>query len=117
MAASNFVGGRLLATCLRLPRVSTADMASDHPAAILVFPKLIVDTANGLDTVVRISNVSDTPINVYCFYVNATPQVLLRRTATSAFRIERRLPRDIGGRATGGTCIPKWQETDFHHSV
>ena len=43
-----------------LPVRAAADIASDHPAAILVFPKLIVDTTNGLDTMVRISNVSET---------------------------------------------------------
>ena len=65
---------------------ATADVASDHPAAILVFPKLLVDTANGLDTLIRISNVSDTAINVYCFYVNATPQCSLEDGDHRAFR-------------------------------
>src|SRR5690606_28081403 len=46
-------GARLLAIALLAvvaPVRAMADIASDHPAAILVFPKLVVDTANGLDT-------------------------------------------------------------------
>lgn len=57
-----------------------ADVASDEPAAILVFPKIVVDISmpqiappNRIDTLIRVSNTSDTPITMQCFYVNATP--------------------------------------------
>jgi hypothetical protein len=90
---------------------ATADIASDHPAAILVFPKLLVDTANGLDTMVRISNVSDTPINVYCFYVNATPQCSIPQG--DCFPDRRTCSAVIGTQTFVGECFPQWQPTDF----
>jgi hypothetical protein len=91
---------------------AVADVASDHPAAILVFPKLLVDTANGLDTLVRITNVADTPINVKCFYVNATPKCSLDQ-ATSCFPNRNACFRDVNGTLVPGMCLPQWQETDF----
>ena len=98
-----------LTIVLGMPLAAAAEIGSDHPAAILVFPKLLVDTANGLDTLIRISNVSDTPINVYCFYVDTTPQCSFT-DGTSCFPNKSTCER-IG--ATGGTCIAQWQETDF----
>jgi len=102
----------LLAIGLAGPRAVRAEIGSDHPAAILVFPKLLVDTADGVDTLIRISNVSDTPINVYCFYVNATPQCPLA-DATSCFPNETQCFRDVGGVMRAADCQPQWQETDF----
>lgn len=88
-----------------------ADIASDHPAAILVFPKLLVDTANGLDTLIRMSNVSDTPINVYCFYVNATP--ICSIPGGSCFPNQLSCQATIGGQIFIGSCLDNWQPNDF----
>jgi hypothetical protein len=104
----------LLCVGLAVPRSLTADVASDHPAAILVFPKILVDTTRELNTLIRLSNVSDTSINVYCFYVNATPQCSLGLdTATSCFPNKLSCFADVGGTEHGGECQAKWQETDF----
>ena len=102
----------MLAVGLGAARPAAADVASDHPAAILVFPKLIVNTTEGLDTVVRITNVSDTPLNVYCFYVNATPQCSLEE-GTSCFPNHLACLGQIEGQTNPGICLSKWQETDF----
>jgi hypothetical protein len=88
-----------------------ADIASDHPAAILVWPKLLVDTVNGLDTLIRLSNVSDTAIDVYCFYVNATP--ICSVTGGSCFPNQLSCQAEVGGQMFLGTCIPNWQPNDF----
>lgn len=88
-----------------------ADIASDHPAAILVFPKLLVDTANGIDTVVRISNVSESPLNVYCFYVNATPTCPI--PGGSCFPNGLFCQGTIGGSPAVLPCKPNWQPNDF----
>ena len=81
-----------------------AQVASDRPAAILVFPKVIIDT-NGpdgrLDTFITISNVSAQPLNVLCYYINATP---LCDNRTGACFPER---------TCTGNCLPQWQQTDF----
>jgi hypothetical protein len=106
------VAALLLMAALAVPRAATADVGSDHPAAILVFPKLLVDTVNGIDTLIRVTNVSSTAINVKCFYVNATPQCSLE-DATSCFPDRLSCFREVGGQLLPGTCFPQWQETDF----
>ncbi len=90
---------------------ASADIASDHPAAILVFPKLLVDTANGLDTLIRIGNVSDTPLNVYCFYTNVTPTCTI--PGGSCFPDQLSCSAIVGGQTFIGGCLPQWQPTDF----
>src|SRR4051812_15130040 len=97
----------ILVTACVVPSSGHADVASDHPAAILVFPKLLVDTANGIDTLIRVTNVSSTAINVKCFYVNATPQCSLEN-ATTCFPDRLSCFRDVGGQLIPGTCFPQW---------
>lgn len=99
----------IIATAVALAGVrplplEAAEITSDHPAAVLVFPKILVDTegADGrLDTFVTISNVSTQPINVLCYYVNATPVC----------------PTGNGECFPENTCsvacLPQWQQTDF----
>ncbi|GIW41755.1 MAG: hypothetical protein KatS3mg076_2332 [Candidatus Binatia bacterium] len=84
-----------------------ADVQSDQAAAIVVFPKLVVDTSNGVDTIVRLANRSNTPLTVNCFYVNATPRCVNGegRCITDA--------RFLDEPECTGTCEPQWQETDF----
>jgi hypothetical protein len=85
-----------------------ADVISDQAAAILVFPKLVVDTASPpatdrgrVDTLIRISNTSDTPISMWCFYVDVTPQC----SNLSGSCLE--------PITCTGICQQYWQETDF----
>jgi hypothetical protein len=108
--------GRMLAAAAVALGVSVgagarADIASDHPAAILVFPKLLVDTATGLDTLIRIGNVSDTPLDVYCFYVNATP--ICSIPGGSCFPSQLSCQAEIGGQVFIGSCLDNWQPNDF----
>ena len=94
-----------------------ADVASDQPGAILVFPKILVYTATPplttrgrVDTLIRISNVSSRPASVHCFWVNAnghchnSPGMVCnpRKFAESAVQCP-----------NNGLCIADWQETDF----
>jgi hypothetical protein len=103
-----------VAASVMMPARSPADIASDHPAAILVFPKLIVDTSSGLDTMVRISNISQQALNVYCFYVNVTPECSLDLPGqTSCFPNKQTCFGEFNGTMHNGTCRPKWAETDF----
>ena len=59
-------------------RPAVADIRSDQAAAILEWPNILFAEADVLpgsievlDTVVQISNTSDTPVSVWCFYENA----------------------------------------------
>lgn len=88
-----------------------ADVASDKPAAIVVYPKIVVDSSNGVDTAIRLTNTNtQAPVYLHCFFVNANAHCL-------------------GSGATGqvcgvigltnyacsvGTCTPGWIETDFN---
>src|SRR5262249_50487759 len=109
--------GRLVAAaaarclCLAAGGPVRADIGSDHPAAILVFPKILVQTATGLDTLIRIGNVSDTPINVYCFYVNATP--ICSIPGGSCFPNQLSCQATVGGQIFIGSCLEQWQPNDF----
>ena len=65
------LGGMLLWT-----GAARADVSSTNAAAILVFPKIVVDTTTGgpderTDTIIQITNTADVPVNVRCFWVNA----------------------------------------------
>jgi hypothetical protein len=83
-----------------------ADVASDQAAAIVVFPKLRVDTKNvagqgRVDTLIRVSNTSSQAISMRCFYADATP-VCSNGTGSC-----------LAPGACTGVCVPQWQETDF----
>ncbi|MFN8624724.1 MAG: hypothetical protein U0587_01885 [Candidatus Binatia bacterium] len=83
-----------------------ADVASDQAAAIVVFPKLRVDTNNvagkgRVDTLIRVSNTSSQSISLRCFYADATP--VCSNGSGSC----------LAPGACTGVCVPQWQETDF----
>lgn len=83
------------------------DIASDKPAAIVVYPKVSVDRANGEDTVIRLVNTNErTPILAHCFYMNANSHC----RGGSNDRQICQSGADCGG---GGVCVPGWLETDF----
>ncbi len=96
--------------------VVRADVQSDQPAAILVFPKLLVDVSSDgvtparVDTLVRITNASNTPVTLQCFYVNATPSCTTG--PGNCITSQRFGPITCSGGITA--CKPQWQETDFH---
>jgi hypothetical protein len=98
----------LLGGMLLWAGAARADISSTNPAAIVVFPKLVVDTSNGLDTVIQLTNTAPHPVNVRCFYVNANGHCSND-------------PADICDPGEPASyycdplayCIPGWIETDF----
>src|SRR5262245_56964299 len=81
-----------------------ADIASDKPAAIVVYPKIVFDSSRGADTLVRLTNTNQaTPINVHCFYLDANSHC-----SGGPFDGATCLDASTCG---GGLCIPSWQET------
>ncbi len=100
--------GLIAVTLLVAAGVACADVGSDTAAAILVFPKLVVDTSNPpvtprgrIDTLVRISNTSSQPTSMRCFYVDTTPQCSNGSGSCMSSPV------------TCTACEPHWQETDF----
>jgi hypothetical protein len=67
-----------LVSVLALASVTRAEVSTDVSGSVLVFPKVIFDSAssvedNGLsgrDTVIQISNTSNNMVHAHCFYVN-----------------------------------------------
>jgi hypothetical protein len=87
---------------------AVADVTSDEAAAILVYPKLRVDLAAGIDTLIQLSNTSEEVVNVMCFYVNANSHCSNR-------------PEQICNTnddcVLGGICFEGWIETDFRFTL
>jgi len=92
----------LAAATLACARLATAELASDKPAAILVYPVILVSDKDCVDTTVQISNTSTDPIDARCFYVNATGRC--SNNGRQCF---------TGAECGGGFCVPTWRETDF----
>jgi hypothetical protein len=102
-----FLGGLLLWT-----GAARADVSSTNAAAILVFPKVVVDTTtftnDHTDTIIQITNTADVPVNVRCFWVDANGH------CSNSGRICNPVGDPLS--TTCGQfefCSPGWQETDF----
>ena len=85
-----------------------ADIASDKPAAVVVYPKVQVTGAAGVNTTIRLANTNTTnPIHVHCYYINASSYCVGGFNAGQNCTLS---PTVCTG---GGVCLPSWQETDF----
>jgi len=97
-------------------RPAAADVRSDQAAAILEWPSVLFSVElisqltdfSVLDTVIQLSNTSDTPVDVHCFYENANSHC----TNTGFACV---FPQECCDMTTGcGVCLPGWSETDFN---
>jgi hypothetical protein len=50
---------------------AVADVTTEQSSSILVFPKVIADGSR--DTIIQITNTSNSMVHAHCFYVNAAP--------------------------------------------
>lgn len=98
----------LLGGVLLWAGAARADISSTNPAAIVVFPKLVVDTSNGYDTVIQLTNTSADPVNVRCFYVNANGHC-----STSGSVCDPGLVSASQSCSSTERCVAGWIETDF----
>jgi len=53
--------------------VPTAAQITSEPAALLIFPRVLLDTGTGVDTVVQLANTSDQAVEVRCVYEDDAP--------------------------------------------
>ena len=81
-----------------------AHAGSEKPSAILIFPRVEVDTAQGVDTTVQISNHGMTNVGVFCFYVNGLGVCGAGGTATC--RTSADCPASVA-------CVEQCQERNF----
>ena len=78
-------------------------IGTDRAASILLWPKVVVDTSNGTDTVIQLTNASDRrTVDVECFYVSGIGHCAgSSDSCTSDFQC-----------GIGGQCI-RWEKRDF----
>ncbi len=90
---------------------ASADVTSDRPAAILVWPKLLFSSASDdilspagdtIDTTIQVTNTSDQEVRLRCFYVNANSHCSEN-------------PQQVCGATPDceNFCQPGWLEIDF----
>jgi len=75
----------VLGLLFSLPALTLAEVSTDQPGAILVFPKVVSNQQQ--DTIIQISNAAGSQSYAHCYYANAAPD--------------------------SGTGLPSWQVTDF----
>ena len=91
-------------SALLLSPMAQAATYSDAQAAVLVWAKIAVDDSR--DTVVQLTNASNTPAAAHCFYVNANSRCSNNGQVCT----------DSSECAEGlffGTCLPGWIEINF----
>jgi hypothetical protein len=91
-----------------------ADVASDRSAAILIFPRILAPISGAFppnavsvletDTLVQITNTTNDPVRLHCFYVDATSRCSISGVACGDGFL---CPFDQD------LCLPSWIETDF----
>jgi hypothetical protein len=84
-----------------------AATTSDRPAAVLIYPKIVFNTETPTDTIIEIANTDTEPVDLLCFYVNATSHCTNTGLACNT-------GLDCISTATLGACVPGWGEQDFH---
>jgi hypothetical protein len=94
--------------------VARADVTSDRPGAVLIFPKIVVDTSGVFgprtDTELQLTNTSDSVVSARCFLVDATSHCSNNpRQACTPETEASGTPRCTGG----GVCLAGWATTDF----
>jgi len=100
-SASGMIGRWAVVVSLALvgtTAIAHADITTERSASILIFPKILFDstglqTGVPVNTIIQISNTSNSMVFAHCFYVNAVPPDPTR-------------PPSV-------TNVPIWQEVDF----
>lgn len=99
-----------------------ADVSSTNPAAIVVYPKIVVDTTSAypdrvIDTVIQLTNTASYPVNVRCFYVNANGHCAdFPFNVCDPYSDPPTGPWALSSDPCPGStnyCVPQWSETDF----
>jgi hypothetical protein len=90
-----------------------ADVASDKPGAILIWPKIVVDTnaelvGANVDTEIQVTNTSNSVIAARCFIVDATSHCT-NAPSQACFENSECPP--------GGICKPQWSDIDFRMTL
>ena len=91
----------LVAAVLALAGPAGAEIATGAPASLLVFPLVSVDSAQGVDTEIRLTNTGAAPQAVRCVYLDGS---LMPGTA-SDFRLSLIAQQPVSWRASTGATL------------
>jgi hypothetical protein len=83
--------GAVAAVILVTAGAARADVTTERPGSILILPKVVADGVR--DTVVQITNTTNSAVHAHCYYLNGAP-------------LDPSMP-------PSATNPPLWQETDF----
>jgi len=112
-----------LATIAMSANVGRADVSSTNAAAILVYPKIAVNTNSPAspnnppyqtDTLLQLTNVGSSAAHVRCWYVNANGHC---STSPTTICTPGGDPATDPCGTLGGVCLPGWDEHDFSFSL
>jgi hypothetical protein len=93
--------GVLLAGLVTAPG-ARGDVTSDESGTLIIFPKVVSDGTR--DTLIQLSNRTNSPVQVHCFYINASGTCSL--TTDDSCEIDTDCP-------LGEQCIRQCNATDF----
>jgi hypothetical protein len=118
---SSVVGGLMM---LASASVGRADVVADQSGAVLIFPKIIVDTSGVFeaptDTILQITNTSNSVISAHCFLVDTTPRCIgidPDQPDHTACNIADEADGEET-RCTGSRCLPRWDYVaDFQFTL
>ena len=57
-----------LGACMLLVGLAQADVTTERPGSLLIFPKVV--QAGGRETIIQITNTSNSVDNLHCFYLD-----------------------------------------------
>jgi hypothetical protein len=83
---------------------ATGQISAADAAAVVVFPYVVVDSANGTDTIIQLSNASGGPVSARCLFEDVTS--LCSNQPARTCRTDSDCP-------PGGICTGSWTPTDF----
>jgi hypothetical protein len=106
--------GALLGGLVLWTGTAIADVRADEAAGLIVWPKLVFNSDDGIDTVIQLSNTSPDQINVRCFYVNANSHCTNTPVGESGVCL---INEDCEQFGLGGICLDGWIETDFSFTL
>ncbi|MGH3430179.1 MAG: hypothetical protein ACRDQZ_21860 [Mycobacteriales bacterium] len=87
--------------------IDPTGVTTDEPTALVMYPRLKVDTVNGVDTIIQLTNTSEFLTKVHCFYTNANSHC---SNSPATICTQQDFTTVCPG---GGLCVQGWQETDF----
>ncbi len=102
------IGAAGVLSALLLSPMARAATYSDAGAAVVVFPKIVVDGST--DTVVQLANQSTAPAAAHCFYVNANSRCTNSGEVCSGLDASECFDPSSG---FTGACLPGWIEINF----